>query len=312
MKLISKISSRDLVRGIPNLKFVKDKVCDACQLRKQIKTNFKSKNQISSTRPLQLIHLDLFGPIDITSLGGSKYVFVIVDDYSRYTWTYLLAHKSDCFKCFSKFCKLTQNKKGFMISSIRSDHGGEFQNHDFQNFCEINGYNHNFSTPRNPQQNGVVERKNRNLQEMARTMLNEYNLPKYFWAEAVNTACYVINRVLVRPSLSKTLYKLWNNKKPNVSYFKVFVYKCFILNEKDVLEKFDAKSDEGIFLGYSSISKAFRVFNKRTLVIEESIHVVFNEFSESKKKEFDDDLGFNDLNLNEPSPQNNNLNASSS
>ena len=78
-----------------------------------------------------------------------------------------------------------------MISSIRSDHGGEFQNHDFQEFCELNGYNHNFSTPRNPQQNGVVERKNRNLQEMARTMLNEHGLPKYFWAEVVNTACYI-------------------------------------------------------------------------------------------------------------------------
>ena len=145
------------------MKFIKDKVYDACQLGKQIKASFKPKNQISTTRPLQLIHLDLFGPIDTTSLGGSKYAFVIVDDYTRYTWTYFLAHKSDCFKCFSKFCKLTQNKKGFMISSIRSDHGGEFQNRDFQNFCEVNGYNHNFSTPRNPQQNGVVERKNRNL-----------------------------------------------------------------------------------------------------------------------------------------------------
>ncbi|CAL9113193.1 unnamed protein product [Musa textilis] len=198
-----------------------------------------------------------------------------------------------------------------MISSIRSDHGGEFQNHDFQNICEINGYNHNFSTPRNPQQNGVVERKNRNLQEIARTMLNEYNLPKYFWAEVVNMAYYVMNRVLARPSLSKTLYELWNKKKPNVSYFKVFGCKCFILNENDAIGKFDAKSDEGIFLSYSSISKAFRVFNKRTLVIEESIHVIFNEFFEFKKKDFDDDLGFDDLNLNEPSPQNGNLDASS-
>ena len=131
MKQIAKISSRELVRGIPNMKFVKDKVCDACQLGKQIKTSFKPKNQISTTRLLQLIHLDLFGPIDITSLGGSKYTFVIIDDYSRYTWTYFLAHKSDCFKCFSKFCKLTQNEKGFMISSFRSDYGGEFQNCDF-------------------------------------------------------------------------------------------------------------------------------------------------------------------------------------
>ena len=95
-----------------------------------------------------------------------------------------------------------------MISSIRSDHSGEFQNCDFQEFCESNGNNHNFSTLRNPQQNGVVERKNRNLQEMTRTMLNEHSLHKYFWAEAVNTTCYILNRVLVRPLLTKTLYEL--------------------------------------------------------------------------------------------------------
>ena len=94
--------------------------------------------------------MDLFGPIATSSLGGSKYDFVIVDDYSRYTWTYFLAHKSDCFQYFSKFFKLIQNEKGFMISSIRSEHSGEFQNCDCQNFCESSGYNHNFSILRNP------------------------------------------------------------------------------------------------------------------------------------------------------------------
>ena len=107
--------------------------------------------------------MNLFGPIDASSLGGSKYAFVIVDDYSRYTWTYFLAHKSNFFRYFLKFCKLIQSEKGLMISSIQSDHGGEFQNSDFQKFYETNGYNHNFSTLRNLQQNGVVKRKNRNL-----------------------------------------------------------------------------------------------------------------------------------------------------
>ena len=147
---------------------------------------------------------------------------------------------------------------------------------------------------------------------MVRTMLNEYSLPKYFWAEAINTACYILNRVLVRPLLTKIPYELWNNKKPNVSYFKVFGCKCFILNEKDNLGKFDAKSDEGIFLGYSSISKAFRIFNKRTLIIEESIHVVFNEISEIRKNNFDDDVNFDSLNLNETPSPTSNLDASTS
>ena len=110
---------------------------------------------------------------------------------------------------------------------------------------------------------------------MARTMLNENNLPKYFLAEAINTSCYVLNRVLLRSILKKTPYKLWRNKKPNINYFKVFGCKCFILNTKDKLGKFDAKSDVGIFLCYSTSSNALRVFNKRTIVVEESIHVSF-------------------------------------
>ena len=112
---------------------------------------------------------------------------------------------------------------------------------------------------------------------MARTMLHEYNLPLYFQAEAVNTSCYISNRVFKRPSLNKTSYELWNNRKPKISYLRVFGCKCFILNTKDNLAKFDSKADEGIFLGYSTYSKAYRVFNKRTLVVEEYMHVIFDK-----------------------------------
>ena len=118
-------------------------------------------------------------------------------------------------------------------------------------------------------------------------MLNENNLPKYFWAEVVNTSCYVLNRILLRLILKKTPYELWKNKKSNISYFKIFGCKCFILNTKDNLGKFDAKSDVGIFIGYSTSSKTFRVFNKRTMVVEESIHVIFYESNNSlQEREF--------------------------
>ena len=112
---------------------------------------------------------------------------------------------------------------------------------------------------------------------MARTMLNENALPKYFWIKAVNTACYVLNQVLIRPHLNKTPYELWKYRKLNIGYFKVFGCKCFTLNTKDNLGKFDSKSDIGIFFGYSNSSKAYRVYNKRTLVVEEFRHVTFNE-----------------------------------
>ena len=152
-----------------------------------------------------------------------------------------LAHKDEIFSAFEKFYKKVINEKDLTLVNIRSDHGTEFENQFFEKFCEENGIGHNFSVPRTPQQNGVVERKNRTLEEMARTMLCEGNLPKYFWAEAINTACYILNRVLIRPILKKTPYELWKGRKPNINYFHVFGCKCFVLNNgKDRLGKFDA------------------------------------------------------------------------
>ena len=133
--------------------------------------------------------MDLFGPNRTLSLGGKRYAFVIVDDFSRFTWILFLANKKDAFYKFQKFCKRTQNERELKFVKIRSDHGGEFDNENFENFCEENDFEHNFSFPRAPPQNGVVERKNRTLQEKAKIMLCENNLPKYFWTEAVNTAC---------------------------------------------------------------------------------------------------------------------------
>ena len=180
----------------------------------------------------------------------------------------LLAHKNVVFHEFSKLFKKNYNEKGFIISCIRSEHGREFENVEFEGFCDEHGIEHNFSAPRTPQQNGIVERKNRTLQEMAITMLHENNLPTYFLAEAVNTSCYILNRVVIRPSLDKTPYELWKNKKPNISYFKVFGSKCFILNTKDNLGNFDAKSSVEIFLDCSLSMKAYRVFNKKTMVVK--------------------------------------------
>ena len=285
MDHLNKLISKDLVIGLPKLKFKKDRLCDACQKGKQVKVSFKSKNIVSTNRPLQLLHMDLFGPSRTMSFGGNYYALVIVDDYSRFTWTLFIPHKNHSFTVFKRLAKVIQNEKNLKIASIRSDHGGEFENQVFETFCEKHGIEHNFSAPRTPQQNGVVERKNRSLEELARTMLNETNLPKYFWADAVNTASYVMNRVLIRPILKKTPYELYKGRQPNISHLHVFGCKCFVLNNgKDNLGKFDAKADEGIFLGYSQSSKAFRIYNKRTMTIEESVHVTCDESSPQKEE----------------------------
>ena len=206
MEHMNKLIKHDLVVGLPKIKFIKDKLCDACQKGKQTKTTFKSKNVVSSSRPLQLLCMDLFGPSRTKSFGGNVYALVIVDDFSRYTWTLFLVQKSDAFKAFKKYAKQIQNEKSLSITSIRSDHGGEFQNSFFEEFCKEHEISHNFSAPRTPQQNGVVERKNRSLVELARTMLSDSNIPKYFWADAVSTTCFVSNRVNIRPILKKTPY----------------------------------------------------------------------------------------------------------
>ena len=171
-----------------------------------------------------------------------------------------------------------QNEKSSKIVSIRSDHGGKFQNERFEHFCEKHGIKHTFSAPRTPQQNGVVEKKNNSLEELARTLLNENSLPKYFCADVVNIVCYVLNKVLIRPLLKKTSYELFKGRRPVLSHLKVFGCKCFILNnDKESLGKFDAKANEGDFLGYAIQSHAYRVYNKRLMNVEESMLVVFDE-----------------------------------
>ena len=156
---------------------------------------------------------------------------------------------------------------------------GEFENESFKLYCEENGIDHSFSCARNPQKNEIVERKNISLQEMARSMLCDKNLPKYFWAETINTACHILNS-LHKTHLKKTPYELYKGRKPNIGNFHVFSSTCYIFNNgKEALGKFDAKSDEGIFLGYSSQSKGYRVFNKRTLVVEETIQVIIDDIN---------------------------------
>ncbi|KAK2452140.1 putative mitochondrial protein [Trifolium repens] len=276
-RLISKLSKLKLVKGLPNLKYHSDALCGPCQIGKISKTSFKPKNIVSTSRPLELLHIDLFGPVSTASINGKKYGLVIVDDYSRWTWVKFLRVKDDAYDVFSIFCTQVQNEKGLKILKVRSDHGGEFENEPFATFCEDHGIVHEFSAPRTPQQNGVVERKNRSLQEMARTMMHETKLAKHFWAEAVNTACYIQNRIYIRPLLNQTTYELFKGRKPNISYFHQFGCTCYILNNKAYKRKFDAKACKGIFIGYSERSKAYRVYNSETNTVEESIHVRFDD-----------------------------------
>ncbi|GJT23235.1 retrovirus-related pol polyprotein from transposon TNT 1-94 [Tanacetum coccineum] len=213
MSLIQSLASKELVRNLPKLKFYQQ-LCDACKIRKQAHASHKAKNIVSTTRCLELLHMDIFGPSAVQSYGGNHYTLVIVDDYSR------------------------------------------------------------------------------TLHEMSRTMLNEQSLPQKFWCNAVDTSTYILNRILIRAILGKTPYELLRGRKPTLDYFRVFGSKCFILNTKDYLTKFDPKSYEGIFLGYSQNSKAYIILNKHTRKVEESLNVTFDETPPPSKTSplVDDDL----------------------
>jgi len=198
---LNKLISTDLVVGLSKIKFDKDHICEACQKGKQIRHSFKLKSVVSTSKPLELLHMDLLGPSRTMSLGGNYYVLVIVHHFSRFTWTLFLESKSDVFATFEKLAKRLQNTSCSNICVTRSDHGGEFQNEKISSFYEKLGIFHNFSTPITPQQNGVGERKNKSLKELARTMLSESSLPKYFWENAISTTCYVMNMVIIRSIL---------------------------------------------------------------------------------------------------------------
>nr|GEU49540.1 probable protein phosphatase 2C 9 [Tanacetum cinerariifolium] len=209
--------------------------------RKQHKASYRTKTVSSISQPLQMLHMDLFRPTFVKSLMKKMFCLVVTDDYSR-------------FSC---------------------DNGTEFKNKEMNQFCKKQGIKREFSVARIPQQNGVAERKKRTLIEAARTMLADSKLPTTFWAKAVNTACYVQNRVLVIKPHNKTLYEFFYGRTPSLSFMRPFGCPVTIFNILDHLGKINGKADEGFFVGYSVTSKEFRVFNTRTRIVEESLHIYF-------------------------------------
>jgi transposase InsO family protein len=287
MKNLHKLLKGEHILGLTNVHFEKDRVCSACQAGKQVGVHHPHKNIMTTDRPLELLHIDLFGPIAYISIGGSKYCLVIVDDYSRFTWVFFLHDKSQTQETLKGFLRRAQNEFSLRIKKIRSDNGMEFKNSQIEGFLEDEGIKHEFSSPYTPQQNGVVERKNRTLFDMARTMLDEYKTSDQFWAEAINTACYAINRLYLHRILKKTSYELLTDKKLNVSYFRVFGSKCFILVKRGRKSKFAPKAVEGFLLGYDSNTRAYRVFNKSTGLVEVSCDIVFDETNGSQVEQVD-------------------------
>jgi transposase InsO family protein len=172
---------------------------------------------MTTIRPLEMLYMDLFGPIAYISIGGNKYGIVIVDDYSRFTWVFFLQDKSEPQEVLKKFLRRTQNEFDVKVNKIRSDNGTEFKNTQVEGFLDEEGIMHEFSAPYTPQQNGEAKKKNHTLIEMARTILEKYKTSDQFWAEEINTAYHETNRLYLHKLLKKTFYELLTGNKPNVS-----------------------------------------------------------------------------------------------
>ncbi|GJQ89062.1 retrovirus-related pol polyprotein from transposon TNT 1-94 [Tanacetum coccineum] len=276
---INHLARHGLVRGLPKLKFEKDHLCSACALGKSSKKPHKPKSEDTNQEKLYLLHMDLCGPMRVASVNGKKYILVIVDDYSRFTWVKCLRSKDEAPAFIINFLKMIQVRLKETVRRIRTDNGTEFVNQTLREYYEKVGISHETSVARSPQQNGVVERRNRTLIEAARTMLIYAKAPLFLWAEAVATACYTQNRSMIRRRHGKTPYELLHDKPPDLSYLHVFGALCYPTNDSENLGKLQPKADIGIFIGYAPTKKAFQIYNRRTRRIIKTIHVDFDELT---------------------------------
>nr|GEW12784.1 retrovirus-related Pol polyprotein from transposon TNT 1-94 [Tanacetum cinerariifolium] len=232
---INHLARHNLVRGLPILKFEKDHLCYACVMGKSKKQSHKPKSKDTNQEKLYLLHMDLCGPMRVSSINEKNYILVIVNDYSRFTWVKFLASKDEAPDFIIKFLKMIQVRLYAFVRNIRTDNGTEFVNQTLRDYYEQVGIFHETSAARTPQQSGVVERRNRTLVKAARTI------------------------------------------KSDLSYLHVFGVLCYPNNDSENLGKLQAKVGIGIFIGYAPKKKAYRIYNRRTPKIIETIHVDFDE-----------------------------------
>jgi Reverse transcriptase (RNA-dependent DNA polymerase)/Integrase core domain/gag-polypeptide of LTR copia-type/GAG-pre-integrase domain len=248
--------------------------CDPCHFAKNHRLPFPEHFNKSSNI-FDLVHSDIWGNAPIISKDGFKYFISFIDDKSRATWIYLLKTKNETFKVFQDFCNLVRNQFDVTIKTLRTDNGTEYTNHEFQTYLRNLGIIHQTTCVGTPQQNGVAERKNRHLLEMTRALLFSSNIPKTFWADAILTSCYLINRLPSRVLNFKSPFEILYNRKFNISHLKVFGCICYVHSQNG--SKLDPRARKCVFLGYSSTKKGYKCFDPNSRRTYFSRDVVFNE-----------------------------------
>lgn len=249
--------------------------CVSCAEGKQHRKSFPAEGSRSSG-VLDIIHSDVCGPMEVKSIKGSLYFVTFIDDYTRRVAVYFIKKKDEVLSCFLDYKSEVENQQGATIKILRTDNGKEYVNKAMETELKKSGIIHQTTVPYTPEQNGLSERMNRTLLEKSRAMMSDANMPKIFWAEAVNCACYIINRS-PHKMLDKTPEELWSKHKPNVSYFRIFGCTAMSHIPKQKRRKLDSKSEKCVFVGYSTTSKGYRLYSLQRKEVFVCRDVIFHE-----------------------------------
>jgi transposase InsO family protein len=243
-------------------------VCRGCALGKFTKVDFPNSDN-RSAEVLDLVHTNVCGPMSRASLSGCEYYLTFIDDHSRKTWIYFMKAKSEVFKRFQEFKALVENQTGKRIKVLRSDNGGEYASREFVDFCTHTGIRRQMTVPYNPQQNGVFKRKNMAITGAARSMLHDQSLPLYLWAEASVATVYLQNSSPHKILGKKTPKEAFTNSKPNVEHIRIFRCLTYSHVPSKRRTKLDPTAQQGILVGYSDVSKAYRIYipSQRRVVV---------------------------------------------
>ncbi|WVZ05968.1 hypothetical protein V8G54_019314 [Vigna mungo] len=246
---------------LPGLQSVEIDMCEDCILGKQKRVSFQTSRRTPKKENLELIHSNVWGPTTVPSVGGKQYFVTFIDDHSRKVWVYFLKHKSEVFEAFKIWKAMVENETGLKIKKLRSDNGGEYVDTRFKKFYYEHGMRMERTVPGMPQHNGVVERMNRSLTERARSMRVQSGLPKQFWAEAVNTAAYLINRSPSVPLEHKISEEVWSGKEVKLSHLRVFGCVAYVHISDQVRNKLDPKSKKCTFFSYGEDEFGYRIWD---------------------------------------------------
>ena len=273
---LKEMSTKKSVEGLPPIS-IPSKVCRNCIAGKHHRTSFPKKSAFRAIESLELIHMDIYGPISPPTVGESQNFLLIIDDFSRLIWVAMLQHKSDALEAFKKFKALAETEKGGKLKAVRTYRGGEFTSTEFSNFCISNGIKRDLTTPYSPQQNGVAERKNRTIMSMVRAMLKAKDLPRELWGEAVSTAVHSLNRSLTKSLKGQTPHEKWTGKRPSIDHMRIFSCIAHVKDTRKHRSKLEDRSMPIIFIGYELGSKAYRCLDLVNLKVVISRDIIFEE-----------------------------------